>query len=236
MIFFILSNLVNIILSPRTSLHRSMCRIFRRYIRIDWHDSHSGTSLHRNLCRLSMNMDRLTDLIPIQRQTYTETMCRLCRKKDRLHQWYNMRPDRGWNWVEYEGWVSHYPCECATTALYYHYYYRGGGAEMIPIQKQAYTETCLYIEREKLTQAWYWTSLLCYSLLESMRKLLLPSCSTLLSVRPSIRSIGSSCSSTHISQGNLGSNWLLYQINSFNYYIFKSAMLFSGSDCLLSGP
>lgn len=112
----------------------------------------------------------------------------------------------------------------------------GYGAEMIPIQKQAYTETCLYIEREKLTQAWYWTSLLCYSLLESMRKLLLPSCSTLLSVRPSIRSIGSSCSSTHISQGNLGSNWLLYQINSYNYYIFKSAMLFLGSDCLLSGP
>ena len=73
------------------------------------------------------------------------------------------------------------------------------------------TIICIYIKREKLIQAWYWTSLL-YSLLGSMRKLRLLSCSTLSSVRPSIRSIGSS--------------WLLYLINYYNYLYIQISNAF----------
>jgi hypothetical protein len=63
-----------------------------------------------------MNMDRLTDLIPIQGQTYTETL------EDYAERKIDCTSDTicGLTRVEFERQVSHYPDECATTALYYH--------------------------------------------------------------------------------------------------------------------
>ena len=104
-----------------------------------------------------MNMDRLTDLIPIQRQTYTETMCRLCRKRkidctsDTICSRTGVETELNMRAGSLSIRVSVLPLHYTTTTTI-----GGEVAEMIPIQKQAYTETCLYNEREKIDPGCWW--------------------------------------------------------------------------------